>query len=167
MKKETDSVQKNEFRLGNKSPQQEFHPLKETKDNKQRPYALSLDAVVLECRDVHALAAFYTQMLGWEQHYTEEGEWVDLRHPDGGVKIAFQRNPYFKAPAWPEEAERLQAHLDFTVNNPSQLREMVSHALSCGAVLAKVQYGKGNTPEEDKYITLLDPEGHPFCFVIW
>ena len=124
---------------------------------------LKLDAVVLECADVNALADFYCRMLGWEKRCDEGDEWVDICSSAGGVKIAFQKNEGYVPPVWPDEpgAQQQMAHLDFTVTDQRQLTLAVAHALSCGAVKAKTQYG------EDKWITMLDPAGHPFCFVIW
>ncbi len=137
--------------------------------DKDSLFPIGLDAVVLECRDVKKLADFYAKLIGWQPHYQEEGEWVDLYSPNSQVKIAFQYNPEHLPPVWPDEPgqQQQQLHLDFTVNSPQQLQEAVNHALACGAVLTKDQYGKGISPEEDKFITLLDPEGHPFCFVLW
>ena len=46
-----------------------------------------------------------------------------------------------------------------TVANQDALRAAVDHAIACGAHLADTQYGEG------RYLTLVDPAGHPFCFV--
>ncbi len=124
---------------------------------------ISLDAVVLECSNVEVLSEFYIRLLGWKKNYGEDEEWVDIISPSGAVKIAFQRNDTYCPPVWPEEpgAQQQMAHLDFTVHSKEQLELATEHAISCGAVKAKVQYN----PE--KWITMLDPAGHPFCFVIW
>ncbi|WP_312430921.1 VOC family protein [Lacrimispora sp.] len=131
---------------------------------------IALDAVVLECRDAAALSDFYIRLLGWRKNHVEENEWTDIISPSGGVRIAFQQNPDYIPPVWPDEpgAQQQMAHLDFTVQNQEQLELAVQHALSCGAVKAGVQYGEAVLPEsESLWITLLDPAGHPFCFVIW
>lgn len=124
---------------------------------------IALDAVVLECRDVTALSDFYIRLLGWQKNYGEDGEWTDIISTSGGVKIAFQQNEAYVPPVWPEEpgAQQQMAHLDFTVRDSEQMELAVQHALFCGAVKAKVQY------DPEKWITMLDPAGHPFCFVIW
>lgn len=126
-------------------------------------FPIALDAVVLECRDVTALSDFYLRLLGWQRHYGEAGEWADIISPSGGVKLAFQQNEDYQPPVWPEApgAQQQMAHLDFTVRSAGEMRLAVAHALDCGATLADVQYG------EDKWVTLLDPSGHPFCFVLW
>jgi catechol 2,3-dioxygenase-like lactoylglutathione lyase family enzyme len=124
---------------------------------------ISLDAVVLDCRNPDGLADFYIRMLGWHKNYVEPDEWVDIEAPGGGVKIAFQRNDLYEPPVWPEEPGKPQqmAHLDFAVKTVEDMDAAVNHALSCGASEAAEQYGG------DKWHTLIDPEGHPFCFVIW
>lgn len=124
---------------------------------------IPLDAVVLECKDAAALSDFYIRLLGWKKNYVEEGEWTDVISPSGGVKIAFQQNPDYIPPVWPDEpgAQQQMAHLDFSVRDKEQLALAERHAISCGAVKAGVQY------DPQRWVTLLDPAGHPFCFVIW
>lgn len=131
---------------------------------------IALDAVVLECRDAAALSDFYIRLIGWRKNHVEENEWTDIISTFGGVKIAFQQNPNYIPPVWPDEpgAQQQMAHLDFTVQNQEQLELAVQHALSCGAVKANIQYGEATSPESDSlWTTMLDPAGHPFCFVIW
>lgn len=124
---------------------------------------IELDAVVLECADIEALADFYIRLLGWKRNNEEPGEWLDIVPPSGGAKIAFQQNDGYRPPVWPDEPGRQQqmAHLDFAVRGAGQMREAVRHALACGAALAGAQYGG------EAWVTLIDPAGHPFCFVIW
>lgn len=63
---------------------------------------IALDAVVLECKDAAVLSDFYIRLLGWEKHYGEDGGWVDIISPTGGVKIAFQKNEDYVPPVWPD-----------------------------------------------------------------
>ncbi|NJP39656.1 VOC family protein [Oscillospiraceae bacterium HV4-5-C5C] len=131
---------------------------------------ISLDAVVLECKDAAALADFYIRLLGWKKNHVEANEWTDIQSISGGAKIAFQQNPDYSPPVWPDEPDRQQqmVHLDFAVQNQEQLALAVQHALACGAVKANKQYGEATSPGSDSlWITMLDPAGHPFCFVIW
>lgn len=123
---------------------------------------IALDAIVLECGDVNALSDFYIRLLGWTKNDVEEGEWTDIISLPGSVKIAFQQNENYVAPVWPDQPNKPQqmAHLDFAVSTPEQLDLAVQHALRCGAVKAAVQYN----PES--WITMIDPAGHPFCFVL-
>lgn len=123
---------------------------------------IRLDAMVLECRDPLALAGFYSRLLGCPVSYSEEDNgWVDLALP-GGVKLAFQQNPEHVPPVWPDEAGQpgQQAHLDFAVNSKEDMDAAERHAVACGARRADTQFGG------DRFVTLIDPAGHPFCFVI-
>jgi catechol 2,3-dioxygenase-like lactoylglutathione lyase family enzyme len=120
---------------------------------------IRLNAVVLECRDPAGLSGFYRRMLGWEEGESEGDGWVEIEPPGGGQRIAFQRNEDFVPPVWPDEpgAQQMTAHLDFRVGK-DRLQEAAAHAAACGAKLAETQYS-------DHWIVLIDPEGHPFCFV--
>ena len=129
---------------------------------------IALDAIVLECKDAAALADFYIRLLGWEKNHVEPNEWTDIISPSGSVKIAFQQNDGYIPPIWPDEpgAQQQMAHLDFAVRDKEQMELAVQHALSCGAVKSGIQYGEDNPPNS-AWITMIDPAGHPFCFVIW
>lgn len=132
-------------------------------EEKQNPRILELNAVVLDCRDPAALSDFYIRLLGWEKHYEEKEEWVDICSSAETVKIAFQRNDTYLTPTWPEKPGKQQqmVHLDFTVQNKEQMALAIEHAVCCGAKKAAVQY------DSERWVTMIDPEGHPFCFVLW
>jgi len=34
-------------------------------------------------------------------------------------------------------------------------------------VMAEAQFGHNEEKRTDDWVTLIDPVGHPFCFVIW
>lgn len=87
---------------------------------------------------------------------------VDISAPSCGVKIAFQQNTDYVPPVWPDEVGKQQqmVHLDFTVQNKGQMEHAVLHAIACGATKAGIQY------EPEQWTTMIDPAGHPFCFVI-
>ena len=141
------------------------HREEKDKPGKHAPQAqaITLDALVLECPDAAALADFYAALLGWQRGHVEPGEWVDIVSPGGGTKLAFQQNPAYRPPVWPDVpgAPQQQAHLDLAVKDRAAMRQAVELALSLGARLSDTQYG------DDKWTTLIDPAGHPFCFVIW
>ena len=123
---------------------------------------IELDAVVLECRDVAALSRFYIELLGWKKHHGDGEEWEEVAPPFGGTNIAFQRNDDYIPPVWPDEPNSQQQMilLDFMVRDQSQLQLAVQHAISCGATKAIIQY------DPTHWITMFDPAGHPFCFVL-
>ena len=121
---------------------------------------IALRTVVLDAADGKALAAFYVELLGWQKLY-EDDEWTDIGHPDGGVRLGFQTDPAYVPPGWPDDppAQQQMLHLDFGVANAAEMERAVTHALRCGAKKADVQY-------DEKWTVMLDPAGHPFCFVV-
>lgn len=117
----------------------------------------SLATVVLDCPDAHALADFYCRLLGWEVTLREP-DWVLMRNPTGGTGLAFQAEPWYRPPVWPEKPGEQQKmlHLDIQVDD---LEAAGAHALEGGAVLADYQ------PQADVRV-YLDPAGHPFCLFL-
>lgn len=122
---------------------------------------ITLETVILECRDMDTLADFYSGFLGWPVVYRED-EFIRLQSPDSPTGIAVQYAEDYIPPVWPSETEKQQmmAHLDFGVDRKG-LQEAVDKAVGLGAKIAETQYGG------DAWITLLDPAGHPFCLLIW
>jgi len=118
-----------------------------------------LKTAVLDCPDVRALSDFYARMLGWKVAYSEGDEWIDIAPPRGGTGLGFQKNEDYLPPVWPEEpgAQQQMLHLDFAVA-PEQMDAAVAHAIACGARRAPVQFS-------DRWTVMIDPVGHPFCFV--
>jgi catechol 2,3-dioxygenase-like lactoylglutathione lyase family enzyme len=113
-----------------------------------------LTATVLDTPDPPALAAFYCRLLGYEVR-TEEPNWVSIGPPGGGTRLSFQREPLFRRPTWPSEADKQQmmTHLDIEVRD---LAAAGAHAERLGATLAEFQ------PQQHVRVWL-DPDGHPFC----
>lgn len=123
---------------------------------------MRLKTVVLDCPDIYALSDFYIRLLGWEKSFEEEGFWLAIQPPGGGTQLAFQPNELYTPPVWPEEPEKQQQmlHLDFEVDGKENMALAVQHAISCGARVAQTQYS-------NEWTVMLDPVGHPFCFVVW
>jgi catechol-2,3-dioxygenase len=117
--------------------------------------SILLDDIVLDCADAQQLASFYAGLLGW--NITGAGEnWLVVTTPGVPFSLLFQQEEDYIPPVWPEEAgaQQKSMHLDFHV---SDLDKAVQHAVSLGATVARVQY------HPEKWITLLDPAGHPLC----
>ncbi|MEV4556914.1 VOC family protein [Kitasatospora sp. NPDC049285] len=108
-----------------------------------------LSSVVLDCPDPERLAGFYRELTGWEVTYRSEA-YVFLG--DGPVRIGFQRVGGYQPPPWPADGAR--ARLDFTV---AELDPAVEAALRAGATRPEHRAGG------EHGVTLLDPDGHPFC----
>ncbi|MFE1307515.1 VOC family protein [Streptomyces sp. NPDC058755] len=113
--------------------------------------------VVLEAPDPHALARFYSELLGWEIA-KQDPDGAAITPPEGVAYLAFQRADDYVPPVWParEGTQHITMHLDFEVTN---LPTAVTHALELGAREADHQ------PQANVRV-LLDPAGHPFCLYL-
>jgi predicted enzyme related to lactoylglutathione lyase len=111
----------------------------------------------IEAPDPAALAAFYSQLVGWS--IAEEGPGTSvLAAPQGSVFIVFQQAADYRRPVWPPEdgQQRPMMHLDFQV---ADLETAVDEAVALGATVASHQ------PQQNVRV-LLDPAGHPFCLCL-
>lgn len=122
---------------------------------------MELKTLILECRNMERLSGFYAKLLGWPVVFQTEG-FIRLQPQDSPMGLGFQQDPDYIPPVWPSEPYRQQmmAHMDFSVADRDELEKAVQKAESLGAKQAQAQYG-------DEWVTMLDPAGHPFCFVIW
>ena len=111
----------------------------------------------IEAPDPGALAAFYSQLLGWPIGHEEPGT-VVIAVPEGPIYMVFQQATDYRRPVWPPEngRQRPMMHFDFQV---ADLDSAVADALALGATIADHQ------PQENVRV-LLDPAGHPFCLCI-
>ncbi len=121
------------------------------------PANARVTAVTLNSPDPPALARFYARLLGWEIT-VDEGGWVELPNPDGGIGLSFHIEDVWQRPVWPSQPGKqiMQVHLEIKVDD---LEEGAAHAQACGATLAEYQ------PQDDVRVHL-DPDGHPFCIYI-
>ncbi|MFI8092037.1 VOC family protein [Streptomyces sp. NPDC086080] len=111
----------------------------------------TVGAVVLDCPDPRALAAFYAGIVGGTVE--GEGDWVDLSVP-GGPVLAFQAAPGYEPPRWPAADRSQQFHLDLTVDDLDAAEKEV------------LALGAKPLDTEDRSRTFrvyADPAGHPFC----
>ncbi|SEO60248.1 hypothetical protein SAMN05216267_103257 [Actinacidiphila rubida] len=116
----------------------------------------TLSAVVLDCRDPQALAAFYAEVLGGEITVEEEGSWVELERA-GQQRLSFQLAPGLRAPAWPDPERPQQFHLDIAVQ-AARMDDAEKRVLELGARLLE-----GDGDGARTWRVYADPEGHPFC----
>ncbi len=110
--------------------------------------------MVIDCPDPHALAAFYSELLGIPlAEGDSEDDWVVLGGPPGHQpRLAFQRALNLRAPAWPDPERPQQFHLDVTVDD---IESAEKAALALGA---RRLPGEGGG-----FRVYADPAGHPFC----
>jgi predicted enzyme related to lactoylglutathione lyase len=111
----------------------------------------------IEAPDPSALAAFYSQLLGWNIVHGEPGTAI-VAAPEGSIYIVFQEAVDYERPVWPPEdgRQRPMMHFDFQV---ADLDAGVAEAVASGATLAEYQ------PQEHVRV-LFDPAGHPFCLCL-
>jgi Glyoxalase-like domain len=128
---------------------------------------------VLDCTDARVLAEFYRQLLGWRYRPGDEppapgqpdprGEdWLVLRDPAGGARVAFQQVTALPEATWPEGPVPQQLHLDLMVPTTADLDIQHERALALGARLLR---DLSDDPEEPLRV-YADPAGHPFCLFV-
>ncbi|GAA4858840.1 VOC family protein [Saccharopolyspora cebuensis] len=119
--------------------------------------ALNVIAFALDCPDPHRLAGFYGRLLGWEIDEAESAaDWVELAHPEGGVRLAFQRDPHYRPTTWPSPEVPQKAHVDVRVDDLDTGHE---RALAAGAT----QLPQPPDQADASFRVYADPDGHPFC----
>lgn len=123
---------------------------------------IKFKTVILECSDISQLLSFYTGLLDWPVVFSDE-TFVRIQPCQGEAGIAFQYDETYIPPTWPSQPgqQQMMAHLDFAVADKKELQKATEKAIQLGAKIADQQYGG------EEWITMLDPAGHPFCFVIW
>ncbi|WP_327290858.1 VOC family protein [Streptomyces sp. NBC_01198] len=114
-----------------------------------------LSAVVLDCPDPAALAAFYAELVGGTVE-ADDGTWVDLDRADG-QKLSFQLAPAHRAPVWPDPERPQQFHLDIAVQR-AEMDDAEKQVLALGATLLE-----GDLDGTRNWRVYADPAGHPFC----
>lgn len=110
--------------------------------------------ISIDCKDTTNLCDFYANLLGWEKRIMYDCPAVVSGN---GLVILFMGCDFeYIPPAWPEEygKQQKQMHFNFQVDD---LPSAVKQAEQFGAVKAASQYGGVY------FVTMLDPEGHPFC----
>jgi catechol 2,3-dioxygenase-like lactoylglutathione lyase family enzyme len=115
----------------------------------------TLGAVVLDCPDPAALAAFYAELLGGTVDVEDE-TWVDLDR-EGGQRLSFQLAPALRAPAWPDPERPQQFHLDIAVER-AQFEAADKQVRDLGATLLE-----DDLDGTRNWRVYADPAGHPFC----
>jgi len=110
--------------------------------------------ISIDCSDPARTREFYAKISGWTQR--ELYNCPALTDGNGFTVLFMGCDFTYEPPVWPEETgkQQKQIHFNFRVD---ELSAAVAEAVKLGAVKPAVQFGG------DDYVTLLDPEGHPFC----
>lgn len=121
----------------------------------KRPF-IRIGQITLDCapHQVKAMVDFYTALLGYEVEGAD-GPFPYLFGKEGEVCITLQPEEGYSPLDWPDGPIGQQVHIDFAVTD---LQAAVDYAVSIGAKESSKQFGKN-------WHILLDPAGHPFCFV--
>jgi catechol 2,3-dioxygenase-like lactoylglutathione lyase family enzyme len=105
--------------------------------------------LVIDCTDPHRLAAFWTDVLGYEVT-DDEGDLVAIGDPnEDSVALVFARVPEPKS-------VKNRVHIDLNPRDRDQAEE-VERILALGATHADVGQGR------QRWVVLADPEGNEFC----
>ena len=115
---------------------------------------ISLTHIFIDCKNPQNLQEFYHRLTGLEKRSMYNSPGLVLSND---LMLMFNACDFeYIPPVWPEETgkQQKQIHLDFGVED---LDVAVEIAVNLGAVKASQQYGGS------KWVTLFDPEGHPFC----
>lgn len=115
--------------------------------------------LMIDCSNAYQVAReFYAELTGWER--TIAFDCLALKTYNGMTLLFVEPDdiPY-NPPVWPEEhgKQQKQMHFNFQVDD---LPLAVEEAIRLGASKSVAQFG------EEHYVTMLDPEGHPFCLCI-
>lgn len=112
----------------------------------------ALSTVVLDVPDLTVEADFWKALTSGTVPYVSD-DWVTVVTPDRW-DIAFQLAPDHVTPEWPGQEHPQQAHLDLYVPD---LAAASARAVELGATVLR---------ENEEWVTLSDPAGHPFdvCF---
>ena len=111
--------------------------------------------ILIDCADQEALCTFYESLLGWERGMLYG--YPSLISQNGLVLLFSQEEDYV-SPVWPEEPNRQQKQIHFDFQVPD-IEEAVAEAIRLGARKTEAQFGT----EDDVFVSMLDPAGHPFC----
>jgi predicted enzyme related to lactoylglutathione lyase len=111
-----------------------------------------LHHIVVDARDLPALARFWTQALGWEILSERPNEIVIGTDENAPVGICFM-------PVTEPKAIKNRLHLDLTSSSEDREQE-IERLLALGA--RRVDIGQTGT---ESWTVLADPEGNEFCVV--
>ncbi len=112
-----------------------------------------LHHVVIDCSDPHALAAFYSELVGLPVTYDSE-DWVVIARDSTSSGIAFQRAVDLKPPRWLDPERPQQFHLDIMVDDVEEAEDRVR-------TLGARRLDSDEAPRR----VYADPGGHPFCLI--
>ena len=115
---------------------------------------ITIGDISIDCINPQKTWDFYSALTGWEKR---DSYGCPALTGDNGLLILFMGCDFdYIPPVWPEEPgkQQKQMHFNFQVDD---LPSAVEEAIKLGATKAAAQYGG------EHFVTMIDPEGHPFC----
>ncbi|MBA2488501.1 MAG: VOC family protein [Chloroflexi bacterium] len=113
-----------------------------------------ITSVTLACADPQPLAAFYGAVTGWKAIYS--GDDAVFLAGQGDVRLGCERVVDFQAPPWDRHVQP-RLRLDLAVDD---LAEAERRLVELGASRP------GHDLDNDLWIFLADPVGHPLCLTV-
>ncbi|MDR1062236.1 MAG: VOC family protein [Clostridiales bacterium] len=111
--------------------------------------------ISIDCAQPQRTREFYAELTGWERQTLYN---CPALIAENGLAILFMGCGFdYIPPVWPEETSQQQKQMHFNLG-ANDLAAAVERAITLGAIKPETQYGK-----ESEYVTLIDPEGRPFC----
>lgn len=104
------------------------------------------------------LLDFYATLTGFTPEFNETHP--SLLENANGLDLGLQGVDDYQAPTWPSQERGQQMHLDFATPD---IEAAATWAETIGATRAPDQPAEAK--DDDDFIVMLDPVGHPFCFV--
>lgn len=135
------------------------------------PTSPRIRQTVIDAVDIRACAEFYRVLLALEYRpgdeaptdgTADESDWLVLRDPRGGHRLAFQRVEHLAPTTWPSDDVPMQLHLDTAVADLDDLDAATDRALAAGGRLLLDRSGDADEPLR----VIADPAGHPLCIIV-
>lgn len=111
---------------------------------------LKFDEICIDAADVHALAAWWAEVLGWRQEPTDDGDAMLFAPPGAGPNWLFVAVP-------DDRVVKNRIHFDFC---PEDQQAEVDRVIALGA--RHVDIGQKG---DESWVVLADPEGNEFCIL--
>lgn len=115
---------------------------------------LTIGDWTVDCANPSRTREFYAELTGWEKIIAYNCP--ALKAYNGMILLFAELDIPYAPPVWPEEpnSQQKQLHFNFQVDD---LATAVEEAIRVGAAKPDKQFNEAH------YVTMLDPEGHPFC----
>ena len=111
---------------------------------------LTFDEICIDAADIHALSAWWAEVLGWRHEPTNDGD-VMLFAPQGAGP------DWLFIPVRDDRVVKNRIHFDF---RPDDQQAEVQRVIALGARHVDI----GQTGDES-WVVLADPEGNEFCIL--